>query len=298
MDKLSISIGIPAFNEEANITKLLKSILGQSCGNFILREIIVVSDASKDQTVFRVRELNSPIIKLVENPERRGQVYSQNLIFKRASENIIVIFEADTEIYGIHYLEEMVRSFLADQSIALLQGNLRPLGGENLVGRILCKQSEIYHEFILARPDLLSYFSSGRGGRLFNKKALKDFFWPINVPEDSYALLWCDKNGKKTDFCLQAICFYKSPQNFKDFASQWKKILSGPEALRLYFSKTEIQKIYKRSFFEKLNMFFRFLISDPFFCAGYLVLKLRMLNVLTKQPFADDWEIAVTTKSV
>ena len=46
----TLSIGIVAFNEEANIAHLLKTILDQKIESVLMMEIIVVSDASSDKT--------------------------------------------------------------------------------------------------------------------------------------------------------------------------------------------------------------------------------------------------------
>jgi len=47
---ITVSIGIPAYNEEANIGKLLSSLIKQKEAGFIIKEIIVVSDQSTDKT--------------------------------------------------------------------------------------------------------------------------------------------------------------------------------------------------------------------------------------------------------
>ena len=70
--KPTVTIGIPAYNEEANIKNLLDSILSQIQNNFIIDEIIVVSDGSSDKTADIVRSLNNSLINLIEDKERLG----------------------------------------------------------------------------------------------------------------------------------------------------------------------------------------------------------------------------------
>ena len=51
MKKISLSIGIPAHNEEANIGRLLENLLTQPLEDFlILEEIIVVTSGCTDRT--------------------------------------------------------------------------------------------------------------------------------------------------------------------------------------------------------------------------------------------------------
>ena len=69
-NKLTLSIFIPAYNEEANIEHLLRSILSQKQDNFKLSDINVVSDGSSDKTeeiVLRVRKQNKKIRVRSEN---------------------------------------------------------------------------------------------------------------------------------------------------------------------------------------------------------------------------------------
>lgn len=49
MKKLSVSVGIPAYNEEQNIASLIFGILKQKVNNITLKEIIVISDGSTDK---------------------------------------------------------------------------------------------------------------------------------------------------------------------------------------------------------------------------------------------------------
>jgi glycosyltransferase involved in cell wall biosynthesis len=48
--KISVSIGIPAYNEEKNIGRLLTAILNQKTYNVEIDQIVVVSSGSTDKT--------------------------------------------------------------------------------------------------------------------------------------------------------------------------------------------------------------------------------------------------------
>ncbi len=53
---LSISIGIMAYNEEANIGRLLQSVFDQRCVNGHIEEIVVVASGCTDNTEDIVRD--------------------------------------------------------------------------------------------------------------------------------------------------------------------------------------------------------------------------------------------------
>ena len=80
--KPTVTIGIPAYNEEANIGVLLRAIVKQRETDFVLKKIIVVSDKSTDNTANEVKKIKDSRIKLIENRVRRGKVYNQNKIFE------------------------------------------------------------------------------------------------------------------------------------------------------------------------------------------------------------------------
>lgn len=61
MKKLTVTIGIPAYNEEQNIGHLLVNIFNQSTSIAILDEIIIVSDGSTDNTIKAIKKITDVI---------------------------------------------------------------------------------------------------------------------------------------------------------------------------------------------------------------------------------------------
>src|ERR1041385_4839945 len=96
--KPNILIGIPAYNEEANIGELLKHILSQRQINFNISKIIVISDGSTDKTVAIVSKFKNKKITLINYKKRKGQISRQNEIIKMMAKNdeFLLLFEADT----------------------------------------------------------------------------------------------------------------------------------------------------------------------------------------------------------
>src|SRR3989344_7504183 len=105
--KLTVTVGIPAYNEEANIAKLLKRVLAQHELGFLLKRVIVVSDASTDSTDAIVSRFQDRKTELLRNTKRKGQSYCQNLIFSQSSSDIVVILEADTLPSSKNYLNDL-----------------------------------------------------------------------------------------------------------------------------------------------------------------------------------------------
>src|SRR3989344_2537990 len=97
-NKLSVIVAVPAFNEEVNVGHILKELLGQKQNNFVLKKVVVYSDASTDETASIVKKVRvkHPIVKLIEGKKRRGKLFRLNQIFKNCqNSDVVVVLDAD-----------------------------------------------------------------------------------------------------------------------------------------------------------------------------------------------------------
>ncbi|MBU0673523.1 MAG: glycosyltransferase [Proteobacteria bacterium] len=85
-----ISIVIPVYNSENQITRLLDSIKQSRVEDEI--EVVVVDDASKDGTVEAIKQYP---VRIYENDTNYGSAYSRNRGVKEACGDLIVFFDAD-----------------------------------------------------------------------------------------------------------------------------------------------------------------------------------------------------------
>src|SRR3989344_5204255 len=94
----TITVGIPAYNEERNIRSVLESVLQQRGSLFRLEKIIVVSDGSDDRTESMVREIAAanPIIELVADHGRKGKITRLNQLCRMNQSDFLVFLDADT----------------------------------------------------------------------------------------------------------------------------------------------------------------------------------------------------------
>ncbi len=103
----SLSIIIPARNEEQNLPTLLRSLAAQSVRP---REIIVVNDASTDHTAEVARELGARVINSQPLPEGwRGKTWACHQGAEAATGDLLLFLDADT-----WFEPEGLRSVLAE----------------------------------------------------------------------------------------------------------------------------------------------------------------------------------------
>ena len=88
------SIVIPIFNEAKNIGFLLEEIK-KSLENFKDYEIILVNDASTDETIEVINKINNKNIKIIFNVENKGQSFSICEGIKNSSYETIITIDGD-----------------------------------------------------------------------------------------------------------------------------------------------------------------------------------------------------------
>ena len=98
----SLTVIIPAFNEEGNLENAVGSVLGAVDGLFSSYEILIVDDGSMDATgkiADRLASLN-PHIKVAHNPRNQGVGFTLRKGIELASKDYITVFPGDNGIEG------------------------------------------------------------------------------------------------------------------------------------------------------------------------------------------------------
>src|SRR5919108_978964 len=91
------SVGVMAYNEEANIANAIGSILKQQLTAKRISEVIVVASGCQDRTVDIVADIASrePRVRLIEQERREGKASAINLFIGAARCPLLVMVSAD-----------------------------------------------------------------------------------------------------------------------------------------------------------------------------------------------------------
>ena len=120
----NFSIVIPCYNEEHNITHLIEEIKKSLLNPTSNYEILLVDDASTDQTLKKLKKLkedNQELIKIITNNTNLGQSFSLIKGIKESSYNTIVTLDGDGQ-NNPKDIPLLLNKFFSDNSLFLVGG--------------------------------------------------------------------------------------------------------------------------------------------------------------------------------
>jgi len=110
-----VSVIIPTYNGERTISNCLKSVYASDYLNF---EVILVDDASKDNSVSIVRD-SFPHTKIIENTINLGFTRTINKGIRESNGEIVVLLNMDTVVRK-DWLSELVKTLVSDEKIVIV----------------------------------------------------------------------------------------------------------------------------------------------------------------------------------
>ncbi|PJE58455.1 MAG: hypothetical protein COU81_00655 [Candidatus Portnoybacteria bacterium CG10_big_fil_rev_8_21_14_0_10_36_7] len=297
-NKPTLTIGIPAYNEENNIKYLLNTILIQNESNYYLKKIIVVSDLSTDNTDSLVKSVKDKRIQLIRNRVRRGQNFSQNHIFKIADSDIVVLLEADSCPKYNNYISNLISPILNNAGCLYVQGKCEPLEPSTKFEHLLYLKDNIFLKVAEKKFFDEKLFISGLGGRAFAKKLYKKIRWPQNVPDDLYCFYWCKVYDIKTLVEKSAVCNFRLPQTINDHLLKINKAIAGAKVVDKHFPIQKYNYNYKISRSIIIKFVFTLILSYPLLFPFIVMLKFIEKIFISNIIFSNFLQSANSTKTL
>lgn len=129
MDKKSISVIIPNYNGRHLLEAYLPFTLAAVEEAGVSFEIIVVDDASKDESVAFMRE-RYPHVKLIINPENHGFSYTCNRGIEAAKNELILLLNSDVKLEP-GYFENQWKYFAKPDTFGVM-GRIIDMQGDRI----------------------------------------------------------------------------------------------------------------------------------------------------------------------
>ena len=126
-----VSILVPAFNEQAVISRTLNSLVNIK---YAKKEIIVIDDGSTDLTRFVASGYKKYGVKVISKPNG-GKASALNYGLMFAKGEIIITIDADSMVTR-DAVDEIVKTMASNPDIVAVAGNIKVLNSKSLLTRI------------------------------------------------------------------------------------------------------------------------------------------------------------------
>lgn len=300
MKKPTVTIGIPAYNEEGNIAILVKSLLNQNRKNYDLKTIVVNSDGSTDKTSQLIQEIakRNRKVKLINNKVNKGVAYRQNEIIQKTNSDVLVLLNADVLPTSKNTIENLVKP-LAENTVDMVCPIAIPLKGETFFEKVLYASVMFKNDFFETYNNGSNIFTCRGAARAFNKKMYKTLNFTQSLDEDAFSYLTCKTKGFRYSLVKQSGIYYKLPSNITDHENQSMRFFGPKTKLDKTFGKKNVKDSYKIPFTQLFRPYFKFLIRYPLYLSLYTVLSIYMkIKSANYDSSKDSWSIAKSSKTL
>lgn len=213
------SVGVMAYNEQANVADALRSILGQKLTASKIAELIVVASGCEDQTAAIVTDIarRDQRVRLIEQERREGKASAINLFISQARSPVLVMASADVLLED-GSLNHLLRHF-EDPEVGMVGGHPTPVNGETtFLGHAVRLQWRLH--------DRIARQSAKLGEIVAFRNVVPSIPIDTSVDEVSIQAL-ITQLGYRLVYEPRAVIYNRGPATVSDFLCQRRRIYAG-----------------------------------------------------------------------
>lgn len=204
MDWPTVTVTVPVYNEERNIRNKLEELLQLDYPAEKL-QILVISDASTDDTDRIVGEYAARGVELVRLATRRGKTAAENAAGRAARATIIVNNDATVRIPA-HALKALVRVF-ADPTIGVASGRDVSVGNGTSESNRSESQYVGYEMWLRSLETRLDSIVGASGCFYGIRSTIYDSSFPEELSRDFASALMARAHGLRAVSVAEAVCY-------------------------------------------------------------------------------------------
>ena len=216
---IGCSVGIMAYNEEANIERTLRAVLDQQGLTTRVEEVIVVASGCTDRTVPLVKAIARQESKvcLYVQEKREGKASAINLFLKQATSQVVVLLGADI-IPEASALENLCAPF-KDPTIGMVGGRPVPVNDPStFMGHAIHLLWRLHDRVARVSPKL--------GEIIAFRNVISGI--PVNSAVDEISIqALISQLGYRLLYEPACVIYNKGPLNIRDFLKQRRRIYAG-----------------------------------------------------------------------
>lgn len=294
---LSVTVGIPAFNEEANIGGLIDQVLQQHETGFRLDQVIVVSDASTDRTCAVVEQARArdPRVTLVASSLRQGRSACQLQFMRMCNADVLVSFDGDVLLPNPNVLSRLIAPIAAGADI--VAGGLVAAPPRSFLEKALASGLNLRNRVSAEYRNGDNVYTCHGPIRAFSRKAYEIYPCGDGSAEDAYSYLWAKTHALKYVFAENAEAEIQLPTTLRDQRLQSARFQLNQCELCHNFSEALVRAEFRLPPALCIKGLLQLLRSEPLHTLAYM--GLLLMTILTTPKIgsrSNTWEIATSTK--
>lgn len=302
MKNITLTIGIPAFNEEHNIESFLLSLFQQKFRKVKLDHIYVYSDSSSDRTNKIVKNLakNYPVIKLIEGRSRKGKYYRVNQLFALNKSDVLVILDADIALVGDTFMETLAKAAIADRSALMVSAHVDLIRSKGFIAKVLHTSFVMWDYIRLNVPGGDSANNFHGAATAYTYAFTSSTTIPEGLSDPHLYIYLAAKKREGFRYCFGAKILQYPPRTMEDL----KKILNRSigkrdPKLEKIFGEAMIRKVHIVSKKARLKGIWQTLKKYPFYTPLAILMNIYISRFLTtkKVKTSPIWDITHSTKA-
>ncbi len=295
----SVSILIPARNEELVMEKTLKKILSLDYPRQNL-EVIVINDGSTDNTESilntmashddRIKPLHLPVVSV-----GRGKAYALNIGLKQASSDFIAVYDADNNPESSS-LKQLVLHLISDDTLGAVIGKFRTLNRKrNLLTRFINIET-LSFQWILQAGRYRAFGITILPGTnyVIRKEVLESCGgWDEKaITEDSELSIRIYQKCWKIQFIPTAVTWEQEPEKLKTWVRQRIRWVRGNNyVIRKFFGQALLLKsrILSWEFLYLFILYYFFLFAIVISHLIFILGGLGVISIAALGPYTAVW---------
>jgi biofilm PGA synthesis N-glycosyltransferase PgaC len=216
---LDCSVGIMAFNEEANIANAIHTVLEQKLVWGKIAELIVVASGCTDRTSEIVTSLarDDPRIRLIVEERRGGKASAVNLFIDAARSPILMLVSADILVKD-ETIDALFQHF-HDPTIGMVGGHPIPVNDEGtFLGHTVHLLWRLHDQIARESPKL---------GEIVAFRNIVSSIPPDTSVDEISLQVLITQSGYRLAYEPRAIVYNTGPTTLGDFLRQRRRIYAG-----------------------------------------------------------------------
>lgn len=216
---MNFSLGIAAYNEAANIGRLLDRLLIYQPDVSGLTEIVVVASGCTDETEDIVRKYaaRDQRVRLITQPRREGKAAAVNLFIENAANDLLVLMSADV-LPDDGALIHLIAPF-SDDRVGITAGRIIPRNDRtSFMGFYVNLFWSLHHRIAL---------KSFKAGEAVAFRKVIGAIPNDTATDETWIVQLVQERGYFPQYAPQAVFRNRGPDNIRDFLKVRRRHLVG-----------------------------------------------------------------------